>query len=189
MHEVFVPVPTEGFELCHPTREEDFETLNLALDGTPRSRTWRSPPMRLIRDDAGEALAESDAPWLGTHALIFRPHVLRSLEPMLRSHGELLPVTCSEASLVFFNATRVVDALDEPASSLVRFADGRIMTVVRYAFRPEVLASVDIFKVPSLRVSPTFVSARFVEEAKAAALRGLEFQRVWSSGDAVSSGP
>jgi hypothetical protein len=63
----------------------------------------------------------------------------------------------------------------------MRFSNGRIMRITRYAFRPEVVAGVDIFKLPSLRVSPTFVSEYFVKAWKAAGLRGLVFNKVWSA--------
>lgn len=180
MGEVYVPQSAEGFEFCHPQRQEDFETLSATIDGTPRHGTWRSPPMRLIREDEGKLLAESDSPWLGPHALVFRRHSLGELEALLLSYGELLPVACSEPNLVIFNATRVLDALDERASGILRFSNGRIMRITRHAFRPDVISGVDIFKIPSLRVSPTYVSERFVERVKAAGLRGLVFNRVWS---------
>lgn len=59
--EVYEPAGAEGLEFCHPARQEDFETLNLMIDGTPRLGTWRSPPMRIVRDDEGEKLVESDS--------------------------------------------------------------------------------------------------------------------------------
>jgi hypothetical protein len=180
MAEIYVPQCAEGFELCQPPRPEDFETLNVTLDGTPRLETWRSPLMRLVGEDEGKPLARSDSPWLGSHALIFRRHALGALEALLLSYGELLPVACSEPNLVIFNATRVLDALDEQASGTLRFTDGRIMRVTRHVFRPEVVAGVDVFKIPNLRVSPTYVSDRFVERAKSAGLRGLSFDKVWS---------
>ena len=170
----------EGFELCHPERQEDFETITVTIDGTARRSTWRSPPMRIIRRDEGRRLAESDSPWLGSHALIFRRRSLGELEELLLSHGELLPVASSELDLVIFNATRVLDALDERASDVVRFSSGRIMMITRYAFRRETITDVDAFKIPNLRSSPTYVSARFVERVEAAGLRGLDFETVWS---------
>jgi hypothetical protein len=180
MAAVYEPERAEGFEFCYPGRGEDFETLNITIDGTPRHGTWRSPPMRLVRKDEGKRLAESDSPWLGSHALIFRRHALGELEALLLSYGELLPVACSEADLVIFNATRVLNALDEQASGIERLSSGRIMRITRHVFRPEVISGVDIFKIPNLRVSPTYVSERFVERVKATGLRGLIFNKVWS---------
>ncbi len=177
---IYVPQAAEGFEFCHPERQEDFETLHVTLDGTPRQATWRSPPMRLIREDEGRSLAKSDSPWLGSHALLFRRQALGELEALLLSYGELLPVACSEPDLVFFNVTRVLDALNEQASSILRLSSGRMMLVTRHAFHPEIVSGVDIFKIPSLRVSPTFVSKRFVERVNAVGLRGLVFNKVWS---------
>ena len=181
MTEVFVPLSAQGFEFCYPEREEDFEVLNTLIDGTPRLATWRSPPMRLVREDEGKPLASSDSPWLGSHALIFRRHALGELEPLLLANGELLPLACSEPDLVIFNVTRVLDALDEQASALVRFSSGRIMQITRHAFRPDVVSGVDIFKIANLRMSSTYVSGRFVEKVKAAGLRGLVFNKVWPS--------
>jgi hypothetical protein len=181
MTAVYVPESARGFEFCYPERKEDFETLNTVIDGTPRHATWRSPPMRLIREDEGKSLARSDSPWLGSHALVFRQRVLAELEPLLLANGELLPLACSEPDLVILNVTRILDALDEDASGVVRFSNGRIMRITRYAFRPDVVSGVDIFKIPNLRISPTYVSDRFVERFKAAGLRGLVFNTVWSS--------
>ena len=125
-------------------------------------------------------LAESDSPWLGTHALVFRRHALYDLEAILLSYGELLPVDCAEAELFILNVTNVQNALDEKTSGILRFSDGRVMRIARYAFRPDVISGVDIFKIPNLRVSPTFVSERFVERFKSAGLRGVVFKKIWS---------
>jgi hypothetical protein len=178
--EIYVPRHAEGFEFCYPERSEDFETLYVTLNGTPRCGTWRSPPMRFVRTDEGKSLSASDSPWLGSFALVFRRHALADLEAMLLSHGELLRLDCSEPDVVLFNVTRVLDALDETASDIWRFSSGKLMRVARYVFRPEVVSGVDIFKIPNLRVSPTFVSERFVEMVKAARIRGAAFTKVWS---------
>ena len=179
--EVYVPLSAEGFELCHPERQEDFETLNAQINGTPRQMTWRPIPVRLVHEDEGKKLVASDSPWLGSHALIFRQATIEKLGALLKQHGEILSLTCSEADLYVFNATRVLDALDEQASAVTRFSSGRLMRVNRYVFRATAIGGLDIFKIPSLRVSPIFVSERVVEAWSLAGLRGLVFTKVWSS--------
>lgn len=180
MAAVYVPAWAEGFELCQPQRQDDYETLHVQIDGAPRRNSWSPVAVRLIHDDEGKLLATSDSPWLGSHALVFRKSAIERLGSLLQSNGELLPLACSEADLSIFNATRVIDALDEQASSITRFSSGRVMRVTRYIFKAAVVADVDIFKIPNLRVSPTFVSERVVHAWTSAGLRGVTFDRVWS---------
>lgn len=179
--EIYTPLGLDGYELCHPVRKDDFETINVAIDGTPRQSGWKPIPVKLVRSDEGQDLVESDSPWLGAHALIFRARAVESMGKVLREFGELLPLACSEADVWIYNPTRVVDALDESASSVLRFNEGGIMMIQRYVFRADVVRDVDVFKVPNLRVSPTFVSQRFVDRWNEGDLKGIEFKKVWAS--------
>jgi hypothetical protein len=180
MRDIYEPLSDEGFELCQPVREEDYETISRQICGTARGQSWRPLAMRLVRVDEGKKLSVSDAPWLGSDALIFRGSVIDRLGDMLRQYGECLPIDCPDAQLWFFNPTTIVDAMDEDVSTLRRFSSGKIMRVMRYAFRCELVAGVDVFKIPNLQVSPTFVSERFVRAWASAGLRGLVFNKVWS---------
>jgi len=176
---VYVPLGLKGYELCHPVRQEDFERINIEINGTPRESDWKPIPVRLVREDQGLELLSSDSPWLGSHALIFRARAVEMLGTLLREYGELLPLACSKAHVLIYNPIRVIDALDERASSVLRFRDGRIMMIKRHVFRHDIVRDVDVFKIPSLRVSPTFVSQRFIEAWEVSGLKGLEFQEVW----------
>jgi hypothetical protein len=127
-------------------------------------------------------LMPSDSPWLGSHALILRENVANGIfGAMLREEGELLPLDCPGAQLVIYNPTHVVDALDEAISSVSRLADGRIWRIQKYEFREDLIKDFHAFKIPQLRVSPTFVSQRFVDLWRASNLKGLDFNCVWKS--------
>lgn len=178
---IYTPLGLDGYELCHPGSQDDFETINVEVNGVPRQSSWEPIRMRLIHEDEGQKLVTSDSPWLGAHALIFRPNVVEALGLMLREYGELLPLACSEAEVVMYNPTRVIDALDEAASSVLRFSGGRIMMIQRHVFRADVIDGIDVFKIPNLRVSPTFFSHRFVDRWKAGGFKGLEFKQVWAA--------
>lgn len=179
---VYKPISSEGYEFCHPQDAEDFETFDLRIDGERRSDDWKPIPVRLVAEDEGRPLLESDSPWLGAHALVFRRRAIDVLGDLLETHGELLPLDCAEAELHVFNATKVIDALDAERSSVVRFGEGRIMRVERYVFRPEALRGIHVFKIPDLRVSPTFVDEHFVERWTSAGLVGLVFDEVFAEG-------
>jgi hypothetical protein len=175
---IYTPIPLEGYELCHPVISDGFELINLTINGEPRSDRWQAPKMQVIRQDQGRVLLPSDSPWLGSHALIFRQRGVDALAQLLSANGELLPMN---DGLVIYNATRVIDALDEGASAITRFSSGKIMIVKRYVFRIGTIGEVDIFKIPNLRVSPTFVSRKFVDAWESSGLVGLGFKQVWAS--------
>lgn len=180
---IFQPIGTGGFEFCHPVRDEDFETIHRGIDGSHRGSDWSSPEMQIVREEhTGERLRESDSPWLGTHALIFRERALRAMRRLLEEYGELLPLRCADAEVFVYNP-RTVDALDVDESTLTRFSSGRIMMITEYEFKGEVVESLDIFKIPDLRVSPTFVGPRFVDAWRSAGLVGLDFPEVWTAGN------
>ncbi len=178
---IYKPLGLIDHELCHPVDQEDFERIHVAVRGVPVGAKWQAIAMHIVEEDEGRVLKPSDSPWLGAHALVFRSTAVGAMEAMLRKHGELLPLRCADANVVMFNPTCVLDALDEEASSVVRFGDGRIMMINQFVFRADVIGDVDLFKIPNLRVSPTFVSQRFVQLWKDSCLKGLRFERVWAS--------
>jgi hypothetical protein len=180
---IFLPLNATGYEICHPLREQDFETVNVLVNGQSRRESWPQIPFQIFREDLGESLIESDAPWLERHALIFRPKVVDKMGDFLLKYGELLPLLCAneKEKLFLYNPTQVLDALDETRSSIVRFDSGRIMMIDRYEFLAEKIKSAEIFKIRQLRVSPTFVSQTFVSLWKKSELKGLKFDEVWDS--------
>ena len=186
---IYTPLGLDGYELCHPVGEGGYESVNVEVNGTSRLTNWEPIAVELIHENAGKKLVRSDSPWLGEHALIFRAHVVDELGAMLRNNGELLALACAEADLVIYNATRMVDALDEAASTIRRFSGGRIMWIQRPVFHAEAIAQLDVFKIPNLRVSPTFLSHRFVDRWKASGLKGLDFQQVWPRQAAFGAKP
>lgn len=177
---IYTPLGADGYELCHPINPDDFEKINIEVNGAPRRSGWKPIQMEIVRNDAGRQLIASDSPWLGSHALVFKRRAVEKLENELLTYGELLPAKCASADVWIYNPTRVLDALDEAAASVLRFDDGRIMLIQRYAFKEDDVRDIDVFKIPGIRVSPTFVSQAFVDRWNGSSLKGLEFRKVWS---------
>lgn len=177
---IYTTLGVDGYELCHPVNKKDFERINIEVAGMPRRSKWRPIPMRLIHNNEELELAQSDSPWLGSHALLFKTRAVDLMGSVLSDHGEVLPMECSEMDIWVYNPFLLVDALDEAASSVFRFNDGKIMMIRQYKFRPDIICDIDAFKIPNLRVSPVFVSQRFVDRWNEHGLQGLEFKQVWA---------
>lgn len=174
---IFQPVNADGYEFCHPSNTEDFLKIPDLIDGTRRAPTWIPLSVRLIRKDhRGRHLKESDSPWIGSDTLILRERAVAALRPMLLAHGELLPLSCSDATLLMLNVTRVLPAIDEAASGVRYGKSGGIRWVDRYVFREDVIAGSDIFRMTKLRGGPVLVTQQFIDLWQSSGLRGLEFK-------------
>lgn len=75
-----------------------------------------------------------------------------------------------------------MDALNEEASEIVRFPDGkRILEIERFVFDTSKVKNVDIFKLPQQPLARVFVSDEFVDVVRKAGLLGFNFEWLWSS--------
>ena len=176
---VFLPFVADGFEWvkCIDSRGEE---PVLSFDGARLGGRWDPLRVRIIREDEGMEFATSDFPWWGAHALVMRSHAVDVLRDMLDSCGEVLPLRNGDGQgLYVFNAS-AVDGLDEQRSCVLRFGDGRIMHIEKPEFLVDVIAGLDLFRLPH-RASPTYVSERFVRRVCQERLVGLEFNEVWGS--------
>ena len=140
MKDVYLPRPAEGYELCHPLKDSDFESFNALVNGEPRTDAWSPIDMRLVHEDQGEVLKRSDSPWLGSHALILRKEVMFRFGQFLQEFGELLALKCDEAEMFVYNPTCLIDGLDEENSEIQRFSNGRIIRISKYAFNESRIA-------------------------------------------------
>jgi hypothetical protein len=182
---VYKPVGSEGYELCHPENKGGFEQISTLINGEKRGESWVPIRMRIINFDEGVVLRPSDSPWLGaSYALIFRKKAIDALRPLLEVDGELLPLSCPGHDLWIYNTFRVLDALDEDASTVMRLKSGKPFMIQEHVFRPEIVKNVPIFKISLLSPSPTYVNESFLERWRSSGLHGLDFTGVWSHGSA-----
>ncbi|MEP7042573.1 MAG: DUF1629 domain-containing protein [Dokdonella sp.] len=171
---IFKPSGQESAELCHPVGDDTGFELAGLIDGSPRLANWEPVEFKLWRREGRRKLLAVDAPWYATSILLFKPTVIRAIADYLQRYGELLPLICKDAEIVMYNPTRVIDALDEQASEIERFDNGRIMTIDKHVFHADRIRNVDIFKLP-MRASSTYVSQRFIDIWTAHKLTGLNF--------------
>lgn len=175
----FEPMVREGYEWVNCVNQADYEVF-AGFDGSPRGGAWKPISVRRVRADEHHEFRPSDFPWLGSDALVMRPSAAEALRDILDANGEVLPLSTDDGVKLFVLNARVVDALDEAQSSLMKFpGTNRIMRIKKVAFVASAIEGVDLFRLPH-RASSTYVSERFVERVKAADLRGLVFNKVWS---------
>ena len=175
---VYEPSVPEGYEWVMPVGAEPMNSF-IGLDGTPRAATWSPVPVELIDADEGRRFRRADLPWFGRQVLVLRDEAIEAVGPILEPHGELLPLSCPAARLALFNATRIVDALDEERSELVRSGTGQLLQIRRPAFHPGRLAGPLVFKVPQQVHGAIYLTGDVVQRIHATARwTGVTFRQV-----------
>ena len=178
--DIFEPMVREGYEWVNCVEQSGYEVF-ASFDGSIRSADWEPIFVRRVRADEHHDFKPSDFPWLGSDALVMRRKAIEVLRDILETHGEVLPLKTDDGIELFAFNVRVVDALDETQSSIMKFpGTNRIMRIQKVAFIASAVQGVDAFRLPH-RASSTYVSQRFVDRVTAAGLVGLEFKKVWSS--------
>jgi len=169
----------EGYRWLTMLQDVDFDAL-AELEGVKVGPAWQRYAVEPIDDDLNAGKSLSDFPTLGSTPT-FSQHAVDALRDMLHANGELLPLTSDAGQFYAYNVTHVVDALDEHRSEVKRFRDGGIMRVVRYEFRPEIVADLAIFKVSQLTRGPVFATDVFAKRVREAHLKGFVFEEVWTA--------
>lgn len=118
---------------------------------------------------------------------IFSDRAKQILGPHIDGLGRWIELECDEAPYWLFWITNVVDALDEEKSELKRFADGRVLRVVRMSLRPEKVEDQWLFTLPQRRGSNRLVTQRFVDLVQRHGLTGFVFKPMWNDEELVAT--
>lgn len=167
-----------GFCDLAPVNDADSQALVAAFDGTSMLARWSPLEVEPIREHPELGTDLGDYARLGS-VPTFSARAVEVLGTLLTDHGELLPLRMAPKYFAF-NATTILDALDEARSSIVRFAGGKVMMINKFTFRPEPVRTAIVFKLPQLHRSKVFVTEIFVDLAMNAELRGFGCERVWT---------
>ncbi len=167
--------------------EQDLEAL-YQFAGTSIGAAWRPLPVETYEEEVREKRLPSDCPGLFGSLPVFSLRAVKILQPILDGNGELLPLDFEQGEYFAFNITRVVDALNEAGSEIVRFPDGKkVLAIKQFSFVPQKLEGVDIFKLPQQPLGMAFVTDRFVQAVRQSDLVGFNFEWLWASEQRSSS--
>lgn len=175
---------SENYRWLTLVRESDFNVL-ADLPDSRRENDWIPLAAEWIDDALNEGKPESDFPTLGSTP-VFSRRAVDALSDMLIENGELLPLALANGNYFVYNTTRVIDALDEERSELVRLSTGRVMRVVKYVFH-QTVGFTPVFRIPQLRTK-VFVTDRFMERVTTAGLTGFALKPVWETAHGFSTG-
>jgi hypothetical protein len=161
------------------TPREDLEVVRLFRSGEPLGAMWKPMRVEWYEAEGEEQKPVGHFPSMGgSIPLAISAQALKVLSPLIQNQIEVLDLI-TEPPLGTFYALNIffADCLDHSRSVFVRFDDGRIMRVDKYAFRPKCLEGKHLFRLPEVW---TYVFADDVlkQAVEQNGLGGLVFYKV-----------
>lgn len=155
---------------------EDIHMWDGGFHGESRGSAYPVP-----KGERGEERIDGPLPDFTHFALrpfpTFSARAREALDDLLTPYGEFAAIDLDEPMRYFaFNATNVVDVLDEEKSKIKRYTDGGVMRVEHHILLDSVTALPPIFKIPQTRRNTTYVNEEFVQRVQASGLQGFRFE-------------
>lgn len=173
-----------SFQSLEIESEDDYKEFNQLYDnylGKSVKSLWR--PLRIKVLEGDESLPASDFPYLAPAFPIMSRKAKEVFHDLIAPYVEFLPLQSSFGEYYGINVLEEVDALDEEASELKRFSDGRVMVVHKYVFKPDTVEGKVIFRIP--QDNSIFVTDLFADKVWESGLMGLKLEELWSTTDAI----
>lgn len=170
----------DNFTMCNGTDWTRF--IEYRFDGKSMKNTWI--PF-CVRED--EKIRKGDKPSFSGSLPVFSRKAVKVLKKYLDNNTEILPLMYrkknhfSKEEYFVINVTNLVDCIDYERAEVKRFKNsGEILRFIKYAFKPEAIKNVHIFKVPEDCVA-VLVSDEFKNLVESSGLKGFLFIEVWDS--------
>lgn len=173
-----------SFQSLEIESEDDYKEFDQLYDnhlGKSVKSLWR--PLRIKVLEGDESLPASDFPYLAPAFPIMSRKAKEVFHDLIAPYVEFLPLQSSFGEYYGINVLEEVDALDEEASELKRFSDGRVMVVHKYVFKPDTVEGKVIFRIP--QDNSIFVTDLFADKVWESGLMGLKLEELWSTTDAI----
>ncbi len=168
---------SDSYESLLITKGSLFEFAG-RFNGQPMDRPWTDVT---IEADP-KPVPKGDFPSLIPGVPVFSPRALHALEDLLLPNGEVLPAICAGEAHYLYNVTRVVDALDESRSDVVRLpGKSEALYISDHVFVADRVRGMAVFKIPQETSGDVFVTDLFVDRVETTGLTGFWFIPVWSS--------
>ena len=168
----------DDYDYLKPIKAFTYDEIH-AFDGRSVLSDWK--PRKVTRMEPKKDLGLGDAP--GFIIPVFSKRAVDCLKPLIDKHVEVLPLDFKEKEFYAINVITVLEALDYEKSVYTTFSDGkRIMMVEKYAFLPNVVENIPIFRITDERRSKyPLVSDNFKKIVEENKLEGFKFELIWDS--------
>jgi len=164
-YRTYEPTPKGGYKSyifdCVPVKERNFD------------RIYPSKYKDEIDKPIGDVFS------VEVSSFILNEKSYKILYPYLKNHSQIFRLKNENKIFYVINVIDVIDCLDYEKSELKLFpSSGRVMRVIKYAFRTEKLKNASIFKLPEFPNSISYVTEEFKKIVEDNNITGFKFKEL-----------
>ncbi len=101
------------------------------------------------------------------------------LKPYLEKYCQIFEILSQDEKIYVVNVTNMINCLDYDKSEIKRFqSSGRVMRVIKYAFKTDKLENEIIFKLPEFPKSIPYVTEKFKKIVEKNDIKGFKFKEL-----------
>ena len=160
---------SDEFSAIFPANSRVGKKFEALYDAKPLAEKWK--PLEVVLDGVEGRLP--DLACIDASFPAFSERAWKATESLIGSFVEALPIIHPSGESYFaVNVLNVVDALDAEKSKLKKYTSGKIMEIEKHVFRPEVITSSPIFRIPQL-IGRIYYTDSFLAVVRQEKLAGL----------------
>ena len=120
-----------------------------------------------------------DVSSISTSSYIINEKAYKVLYPYLKKHSQIFQLKNESKIFYVINVTDIIDCLDYKKSELKLFpSSGRVMRVIRYAFKTDKLKNATIFKLPEFPKGISYATEELKKVVEENNITGFKFKEL-----------
>ena len=132
-----------------------------------------SKPLEIVTDEEDIGLNEADFGLINIGSIVLTEHVIDTFGEFAKNYGELIPLEYGSRTLMLWNVTNIVDALDEEHSEMNSYGG-----VDEEVFSKEKIGTSKIFKIKEDNFTNIYCTGVFKQMVEENAFSGLVFEEI-----------
>ncbi len=164
------------YRTYEPTPKDGYKSY--IFDGMPvKERNFEKIYPSKYKDEIDKPIGDVFS--VEVSSFILNERSYKILYPYIKNEVQIFKIKSENDNLYVVNITNIIDCLDYDKSKIKRFpSSGRVMRVIKYAFKTEKLTNAIIFKLPEFPKSISYVTEEFKKVVEENNIKGFKFKEL-----------
>ena len=164
------------YRTYEPTPKDGYKSY--IFDGMPvKERNFEKIYPSKYKDEIDKPIGDVFS--VEVSSFILNERSYKILYPYIKNEVQIFKIKSENDKLYVLNITNIIDCLDYDKSKIKRFpSSGRVMRVIKYAFKIEKLKNATIFKLPDFPKGISYVTEEFKKVVEENNIKGFKFKEL-----------